>query len=1258
MNFAPPPAHGSLVLASDIGRIYETAMKRGMLRCLIERGMIAPESPQLEPWLDLLPAHDLARLVADLGAVDPETQEVLRSCLEHTAQGAFLTGYSILRDYLASQPAGLALRALYAPCTPLGFDLTPKARTEDLCEAFGLVRPQTDSDHLAYTGNPANADFALLFDDQACCAHLLIAEISNSAPSRINFTLEESQLVEIERRQAQIDSRSVFTRIAAEVSGEHFELATDLADHLPAFSGSDRPLAKLAQACAYAHSFAQLLGGAGHIPRGLTVRALSVTSTGIDSLAARYDAAGEVEHGDARGALMNAMRHAYIRAANGKAADVGAVFAQIASRLPPALSAAVTPLTITPGQPFSFTAREELQDFFNPARKLDDHEIASFLKPDPAVTAFFGAPPATAVTPHIAPARTLRDLHAAAIVSGLKVAKPGHLTALALEGNPGIGKTTAVRNFLRSRDDGFLFLYFSPRVGINNEVYAELAGSKDAPSGVMTLTSTSELISTASSFARKHPERFGISFTDRAVRIDGAPGLADLKRKGSMIFTHLDDIDDIDAITRKRDRKQTVSGTEDQIVRPRSPGVLSTICHATRIALEHDPTINQVAITAAIQTMRQTADGQNSTNALQRIFDRPAQHPSGRRERQEFAKRFPLIIAMVDELAGDGAGAPFVHALASWMRTQFLDPFDGQSPYTCILIPADASLATDRILDQYLRSEDKAPDKVLIAPSHGAEAFALTANTIQLAGLETPCLNVMTNSFPAARLTITTTLAFRIVDLVDPRTSEPLPARSAIAKQTQEADQANAVAEIFAAAADGAAQTIYFAQDRMLLADMKKALVTDDRAAEAGFSESTVQILDSSVALRDENALMVPERRDQVRVFLMTSSGSRGLSFPKCTAIIASMPRFKPEAALMELSQLVYRGRGRMRDGVSFDQDGHRKLTFLVSDAITQKPGEPIPADQWLRHAADFLTLAVMLRSTLLTRITGDSGLANKIAFVPVGAIGIEEQADTMTDTIGVFFKEIEIAISRSTGEDNGVLVACRDGVRQLLTASELIGAVPKGREKLSFTHEDYRRRLANAALHVPLRGLHLSHDPANPLLPPTTTVAGPIVYECWPDAAVSEAYRIDGGNAATLSRLKGQLWSISKREGLNKNLRNASATLHDYLNREKDEGSFRFKKTLDSRDLTLTIPLGYDRIVNADGRPGTVELRSPDAWRDALIRALATGNMPMPAVPLYRSFPFAAAIAKTDPLRTSTAFDDRYFFASSELNLLNLVLR
>jgi hypothetical protein len=46
----------------------------------------------------------------------------------------------------------------------------------------------------------------------------------------------------------------------------------------------------------------------------------------------------------------------------------------------------------------------------------------------------------------------------------------------------------------------------------------------------------------------------------------------------------------------------------------------------------------------------------------------------------------------------------------------------------------------------------------------------------------------------------------------------------------------------------------------------------------------------------------------------MTSSGARGVSFPKMDWIIASVPRFNIEAALMEIVQLIYRGRGLYTD--------------------------------------------------------------------------------------------------------------------------------------------------------------------------------------------------------------------------------------------------------------------------------------------------------------------------------------------------------
>ena len=61
----------------------------------------------------------------------------------------------------------------------------------------------------------------------------------------------------------------------------------------------------------------------------------------------------------------------------------------------------------------------------------------------------------------------LRNAHAELIVKALQSDE----TYIFLTGNPGIGKTTAIANFLKSHiDDGFLFLYVSPRKQVNLDI--------------------------------------------------------------------------------------------------------------------------------------------------------------------------------------------------------------------------------------------------------------------------------------------------------------------------------------------------------------------------------------------------------------------------------------------------------------------------------------------------------------------------------------------------------------------------------------------------------------------------------------------------------------------------------------------------------------------------------------------------------------------------------------------------------------------
>jgi hypothetical protein len=92
---------------------------------------------------------------------------------------------------------------------------------------------------------------------------------------------------------------------------------------------------------------------------------------------------------------------------------------------------------------------------------------------------------------------SLRDIHASAIVAGMQRSEKGRVNVIALEGNPGIGKTTAVRQYLEKKPEGYLFLYGSPRVVVNRDVTESLARKDGRPSGILTVTTNAALIASA-----------------------------------------------------------------------------------------------------------------------------------------------------------------------------------------------------------------------------------------------------------------------------------------------------------------------------------------------------------------------------------------------------------------------------------------------------------------------------------------------------------------------------------------------------------------------------------------------------------------------------------------------------------------------------------------------------------------------------------------------------------------------------------------
>ncbi len=1263
------------------GQAYEVLVKRGVLACLVERKLLAIDHPLLQPWKDARLLDVSKALNLKLGILDETVRDQVKAAVEHMALTAYGVGYTATREYLkfVGKPlinGRLRLRALWCPLVLPGDTREPALRMgEDRVafhKEFGMLGLQDPE--LSGKGQPANADFVLWLSGEYREDFLLVQEYSFDMPREMpDFRDQHAHLDELMRHRRLIDARSVFARVTAEVEGESFELSNDIRHHLGALTSGSKPLYKLCQACSYAGRTATWLRQDGVLTKPCNVRALAITPNGLESLAAWYRAdAGS----DPRRELMEQMGGAYRSTRKlmdgdeaGLTAQVESVFTNLLRRLPQGLKKGMKALRAMPeaGTDYAFEFEEDISEFANPADEFDLAAAVKLIGDDPSLTDFFGRPARDALSPLLHERAnggriSLRDLHASAIVAGMQRSTPGQVNVIALEGNPGIGKTTAVRQYLEKMSEGFLFLYVSPRVVINRDVTESLARVDGKPSGILTVTTNAQLIASAPRWHR-HEVAEGRALpkhVDGAVVADGVEYLN--KPGGSVLVISPEQEQEIEAAhAGSRIAKTTISENEDLVEERALVGVLSGMAKTTRELLELNPAINRIVLTAALQGFREKSGGATTMDALSSLFRSKAADPAGIRERRSFAGRTANIVVMVDELAGDGAGAPFVHAVASWLNSEFIECFEGEaSPFTVTLVVSDASLGNDMVLSRYLNAGPQTPDKVLVSKSRGKQAFALAASNVRIgAGPAKRTLHVMTNSFPASKLTVEYKVKLTSVRPEFKPTGEQETARQAVRRVAGEAVLARAKTEILKALERGAAQVIYFAQDKNFLGDLRKAL-----ANEPNLDWATVVVMDASVPGYKRKKLIEPATRDSIKVFLMTSSGARGVSFPKTDWIIASVPRFNIEAALMEIAQLIYRGRGSYRNEAGEMVSGDkvpRRLLMLVDDYLLAD--EERDPRQWLRQSIDLLTLLVMLRSTILTRITGDAGLRQSLALVPVGAVGLEELVNIMSQNVTQFVKEAEVIWRRLKDDKKVQLVkAAQANVVELFARTKLQASVRKGADRRTMVRYDDANALCQMAAGA-LRPL-LVHASEGTSIPDHIYVAGPAFLEHWGDFDKLEVFSFEGHTTEVnqvARRLIAQLITIDQDREFPANLRAPAANLLRLLQREKKDAANEFNtlKNLKSPNTWVSVPTGYIQFMaverQLEGRP--FEVLDPELWRDGLAQGLAAGGAVMPPIARFAEFPWASTVGNANPLKLDTVFDDRYFMASSELNLLNTLL-
>ncbi|MEQ8467884.1 helicase-related protein [Coleofasciculus sp. E1-EBD-02] len=1289
--------------ASIWGQVFEIAVKRGVLQKLIHQGLLPNDHSVLQPWQAIKNANIYSELVRTLKLTDTNAQEWAKTMVRHLLVLGYGLGWTTMREYLKNSPVRKTkLEAIWCPLTLLGQQRQYDEETEQTAQAFQAafnLSGQPDR-ALLQQGQPGRADFLLWLSSnektQRNLRHkygrshsqklqkrqkfdnfILCLEFSYNAPTKlVDFSTEMPHREEIGRYARYIDARGVFSRICAEVDGEKFSLSSNLASHLSAFSGSDKPLFKLCQASSYTERLIHLLRVCGRLKGACRARAIAVTSNGFESLAAHFK--GTEPEADPRARLMKSLGEAYrnVRKLSDDAPDelqqeIRLVFNKLLRSLPTTFKQQAKQITQLPdlGEHLHFLFQENVEGFYSPMQEISRKDVIAAVEETEELREFFGGNPqsqfAVALNQQSQQNEQipLRQVHAAGVVAGLNCAKTGRLNVIALEGNPGIGKTTAVMDFLKQQSQGFMFLYLSPRVVINRDVTAKLARENSDPTGILTLTSNYNLIASAPKWYEQQVKKPGAPKIDSAVVVDGMDKLN--HPHCSTLFLTPKQEHEIDCHIIASNRfKRSRSEREDSVELSHRPGVLRTLASAARRLVEANPSVNRMVMTAAIQGYR-CLNGTTTVDALSHLFSKKADTKPGKNERQQFAARIPTIIAMVDELAGDGAGAPFVHKLADWLHQQFIEPFEGtQSPFKIVLIVADASLSNEIVLNSFLHSGDRAPDKVLISHSQGEAPFRMTGTYTKVGSKKHPILHIMTNSYPASELNIDYSIRLSPITprLTSDGTKQSI--RQAIREQLEDDLLINAYQEIQRGLKQGAEQLIFFAQDKAFLRQLREKLTI---GADAICESEQVAVLDQSVPPHQRLQLVQEPQRDQIRVFLMTSSGARGVSFPKTDWIIAAIPRFNIEAALMEVAQLIYRGRGmythpETETKVSGD-DQARRLVMLINDFLVVE--EDIDRHRvWLRRASDLLTLLVMLRSTIHTRIKGDAGLRRqRIAFVPVGSIGDEELLSLMSEDVRSFLHEARVLICDPDYQEvKGIVSKAVQLTRKIFAHFQLKGLSPDSKAK---SYVDYQTLEAIVkTVSRPSSRLLPSLDNEALVIPKSLTCMGPFWMEDWSDRQTEERFSFEGWRAniqENSSHLLGLLPQIYKGTKFPPKLKRPANELHKLLIREREERILEYStlQALKTENIVISLPLDYPHfwIEQLEETIREQVLEDPEIWKNALGRSLTPQGLVMPVIAQYRSFPWVAVAGQRVFAQLETVFDDRYFMASSELNLLNTIL-
>ncbi len=1218
------------MIGVDFGRLFEVGFNIGIL-AYIQRENIAHnfgDSYRLD--LQQLKFPEMtAEIIKEANLLGSLDAKIVEKWSLFFVQKGFLGGLNFFREYLTSTGWNLNLvKIVYFQCS---FNCANSIRTQNddeiemfkgfkkVLSQFETVKPNLSDDEInSYIrrykkkGEFLQADTLILLQNGRDF-RILCVDLSVFTPPLTSEKVDNLNEIEVMRKSllreiSYLRSKSVFSNLRIDTSTLGVNFSEGLNRYFTAFKYKDKESAKLIQAGSYAHSFYGFLQATGMIPGDAevllnvvgysdrTINAISLRSDKIDILAncakIYQHEAKDKEINDARGEVLDAIQFNAVRSF-----QQGKKF--------------VNDLLAIGKKPTTVCHTERIDNFVNSIDIISD-KLADDLQ--------------------ISRGLHLRNAHAQLIVKALESEE----TYLFLTGNPGIGKTTAIANFLKTHiDDGFLFFYVSPRKQVNLDIIEKFRDQKTGllcDNRLFCINSSSDIIKSNSGQCTVNyaANNYHENFQQKTVHF----------------------INDSAEVQRKEYHQPQLERKGETVIKPtngKTNGVLNSVCEAI-YALINRKTSNNIVATVSIQSLKVTEKGKNTLQHLEKIFQDA--YNKGEKavispKMQEISSRIKHIFIMIDEITGDDSGVEFLDGISRLVKKYELH--NSKHGFNTKIIVADASIVDQDVIKQHLNDTSPEPDKIYFKklPKNSEEIPPLQVTPFEFKRLAAKVIN--TNSYPASSLDITYKVFVECVKFTEDTALNP---KNDLVKrvQSQIIEDINQRLEI-----PGVEQIIVYIQDKRRLAQL-----IDKIQNEREFKRYT-DYLEVHANISEEEKEQIQKCKNKVKVIFMTASGSRGLSFPKTKHILVDIPRFQIEKNLMEVIQVIYRGRGEDDDGNTLDGEA-KELVFYLSDTAVYYADD---AELSLQESKlSLLNLLLILKTAVMTRIVGYGYLGReKFLMIPIGGKSISAVGDTFSSKIASLIKTLKSEHRSHPG--NMLLKVVYEGLEQLLSRGEFV--LPKS-DKSRQTGNSYLEMRDNfnrkfLEMCNPLDGL-LGYDNLE-----IGHVLGSLLLVPLADKSLDENYqmRLNGEikkclENQLLKKMETIANSKSSPENVKSAIRGGAIELLQFLNGDVEKTQY-FEQQSQQFGRYYAIPLfafvSGDEMQEyfADSRLEEPEDRRFREILSAYVRSTYPIDSVMPIGHKYHEFPFIVFRSYSLEQSREKMFTDKYLLSSNELNVLNLIL-